>query len=66
MALGATPGILMVLHTWTGQILYHPHVHLLVTGGGVSHDGVRDRIGGLCSGPKYEGRCGQARRTEGT
>jgi len=37
--LGATPGILMVLHTWTCQMLYHPHVHLLVTGGGVSDDG---------------------------
>jgi hypothetical protein len=37
--LGATPGILMVLHTWTSQLLYHPHVHLLVTGGGVSDDG---------------------------
>jgi hypothetical protein len=37
--LGATPGILMVLHTWTGQLQYHPHVHLLVTGGGVSDDG---------------------------
>jgi hypothetical protein len=37
--LGATPGILMVLHTWTGQMHYHPHVHLLVTGGGVSDDG---------------------------
>ena len=34
--LGATPGILMVLHTWTGQMHYHPHVHLLVTGGGVA------------------------------
>jgi hypothetical protein len=37
--LGATPGILMVLHTWTGQLHYHPHVHLLVTGGGISNDG---------------------------
>ena len=37
--LGATPGILMVLNTWTGQLHYHPHVHLLVTGGGVSDDG---------------------------
>lgn len=36
--LGATPGILMVLHTWTSQMHYHPHVHLLVTGGGVSDD----------------------------
>jgi len=37
--LGATPGILMVLHTWTCQMHYHPHVHLLVTGGGVFDDG---------------------------
>jgi len=37
--LGATPGILMVLHTWTSQLHYHPHLHLLVTGGGVSDDG---------------------------
>ena len=37
--LRATPGILMVLHTWTSQIQYHPHTHLLVTGGGVSDDG---------------------------
>lgn len=35
---GGTPGILMVLHTWTGQLHYHPHVHLLVTAGGVSND----------------------------
>jgi Putative transposase len=28
-----------VLHTWTQQLLYHPHVHCLVTGGGVSDDG---------------------------
>ncbi len=37
--MGATPGILMVLHTWTGQLQYHPHVHLLVTGGGITDDG---------------------------
>jgi len=37
--LGGTPGILMVLHTWTGQMQYHPHAHLLVTGGGVTDDG---------------------------
>jgi hypothetical protein len=37
--LGATPAILMVLHSWTGQLQYHPHTHLLVTGGGVSDDG---------------------------
>ena len=38
---GGTVGILAVLHTWTQQLHYHPHVHCLVTGGGVSEDGER-------------------------
>lgn len=37
--LGALPGILCVLHTWNGQLGYHPHAHLLITGGGVTPDG---------------------------
>ena len=36
---GAEVGILAVLHTWTGQLHDHPHVHMLVTGGGVTEDG---------------------------
>ena len=36
---GAMPGILMVLHTWTGLLECHPHAHLLVSGGGVTDDG---------------------------
>ena len=36
---GAQVGILAVLHTWTGQLHQHPHVHMLVTGGGVTADG---------------------------
>ena len=36
---GATVGVLAVLHTWTQQLNHHPHVHCLVTGGGVSDDG---------------------------
>jgi hypothetical protein len=36
---GGTVGVLAVLHTWTQQLNYHPHVHCLVTGGGVSADG---------------------------
>ena len=36
---GGTVGVLAILHTWTQQLLYHPHVHCLVTGGGVSADG---------------------------
>lgn len=36
---GATPGITAVLHTWTRAYEYHPHVHFLVTGGGVDTTG---------------------------
>jgi hypothetical protein len=36
---GGTVGVLAVLHTWTQQLAYHPHVHCLVTAGGVSGDG---------------------------
>jgi hypothetical protein len=36
---GGTVGVLAVLHTWTQQLVYHPHVHCLVTGGGVSANG---------------------------
>ena len=35
----ATPAILTVLHTWRGDLDLHPHVHLLVSAGGVSEDG---------------------------
>ncbi len=35
--LGATPGILMTLHTWGRQLNYHPHVHCLVTAGGITN-----------------------------
>lgn len=34
--LGATPGLLMALHTWGRSLNYHPHVHALVTAGGFS------------------------------
>jgi Putative transposase/Transposase zinc-binding domain len=37
--LGAELGITMVLHTWTRELLFHPHVHAIVTGGGLSLDG---------------------------
>lgn len=36
--LGATLGMLGVLHTWTRTLEYHPHVHYLVPGGGLSLD----------------------------
>ena len=37
--LGGRLGALAVLHTWTRAMRYHPHVHLLVTGGGLSPAG---------------------------
>src|SRR5882762_1461818 len=36
---GARLGMVGVLHTWTRQLLYHPHVHYVVTGGGLTDDG---------------------------
>ena len=39
--LGAHIGALAVLHTWTRAMLYHPHVHMLVTAGGLSSDQAR-------------------------
>jgi Putative transposase/Transposase zinc-binding domain len=36
---GAPLGMVGVLHTWTRQLLYHPHVHYLVTGGGWTKEG---------------------------
>jgi hypothetical protein len=39
--LGARVGCLMVLHTWGQNLMHHPHVHAIVTGGGLSPDGSR-------------------------
>jgi hypothetical protein len=36
--LGARVGGLSVLHTWTQKLLYHPHVHCILPGGGLSPD----------------------------
>jgi Putative transposase/Transposase zinc-binding domain len=38
--LGATPGIISVLHTWGQQLSFHPHVHCIVSGGGITDDNV--------------------------
>lgn len=39
--LGATLGVTAVLHTWSRQLNLHPHLHCVVTGGGLSLDGER-------------------------
>ncbi|CAK7086848.1 IS91 family transposase [Enterocloster clostridioformis] len=36
--LGATPGIIQVLHTWNKEIDYHVHMHCIVSGGGLTAD----------------------------
>ena len=36
--LGATPGIIQVLHTWNQEIGYHVHMHCIISGGGLTPD----------------------------
>ena len=39
--LGARIGITAVLHTWGSALTHHPHIHMIVPGGGLSLDGQR-------------------------
>ncbi|HMK51627.1 MAG TPA: IS91 family transposase [Thermodesulfobacteriota bacterium] len=39
--LGAEIGFMAILHTWSQTLIDHPHLHCLVTGGGLSLDGSR-------------------------
>ena len=39
--LGARIGVTAVLHTWGSALTHHPHVHMIVPGGGLSLDGAR-------------------------
>jgi hypothetical protein len=39
--LGARVGITAVLHTWGSAMTHHPHIHMIVPGGGLSADGTR-------------------------
>jgi hypothetical protein len=39
--LGATIGATLVLHTWTRELRFHPHVHAIVTAGGLALEGTR-------------------------
>src|SRR2546425_1556973 len=38
-SLGAQPGMIAALHTWSQSLVLHPHVHCLVTGGGLTPAG---------------------------
>lgn len=37
--LGAMPGMISVLHTWGQNLCLHPHVHLIIPGGGIAPSG---------------------------
>lgn len=37
--LGADPGFFSVLHTWGQDLHYHPHIHMVLVGGGLLKDG---------------------------
>jgi hypothetical protein len=37
--LGARIGVTAVLHTWGSAMTHHPHVHMIVPGGGIALDG---------------------------
>jgi len=37
--MGAVPGIVSVLHTWGQKLTFHPHLHVMLTGGGLTPDG---------------------------
>jgi hypothetical protein len=39
--LGATPGFTAVLHTWGQTMQFHPHLHVIITAGGLSEDRLR-------------------------
>jgi hypothetical protein len=36
--IGATPGIISVLHTWGQQLSFHPHIHAIVSGAGITQE----------------------------
>jgi len=46
--LGAKPGVIAALHTWGRTLTFHPHLHCLVTGGGLAADGWRQRRAAIC------------------
>lgn len=39
--IGASVGLMAVLHTWTQTLAYHPHIHCVIPGGGPTPDGSR-------------------------
>ena len=50
-AKGLQGGMTSILHTWGSNLYYHPHIHCIVTGGGVDKNGVWHHLEG-CKGAK--------------
>ena len=48
-AKGLQGGMTSILHTWGSNLFYHPHIHCIVTGGGVDENGVWHHLKG-CKG----------------
>lgn len=44
--LGAQPGMISVLHTWGQNLTLHPHVHMIVPGGGIDDTGLWKQVKG--------------------
>lgn len=42
--IGATPGIISVLHTWGQQLSFHPHIHCIVSGAGITADNTLKQV----------------------
>jgi Transposase zinc-binding domain/Putative transposase len=58
--LGARIGLTAVLHTWGSALTHHPHVHVIVPGGGLALDGSR-----WIAGRASSCRCGCSRGCSG-
>ena len=56
--LGARIAITSVLHTWGSAMMHHPHVHMIVTGGGLSPDGSRWIRASAVNGHRTFRECG--------
>jgi len=50
--LGARPGLIMALHTWGKTLIVHPHIHCLVTGGGLTTEGEWKTVRKRCLLPR--------------
>lgn len=50
---GLQGGMTSILHTWGSALSYHPHIHCIVTGGGVDKDGVWHHLDGCKDGRNF-------------